>query len=284
MSGLGRPLSGDSVLHRRNPTVKLAVFLAVSLVLLLPVDPWTPAVLLVLAVPAVVLAGRIPARRLLRRAAPFAPFALSLLVVNAVTRGGPPVAVVAGLEVTAAGLRVGAALALRTVLVGVLAVAFTLTTDGARLLASLHQHARLGARPTFAVLAGYRVLEGLPGHWTTIRQAQSVRDPRHRPGALPRDPASLARATFALLVGALRQGERLGDRDGDPWAGHRSADRAPAGPAGPPGPGVRARGPGHVRGLPRRRRRTWAPCAPGRPRAAGDRLAAWVRSCVRPRS
>jgi energy-coupling factor transporter transmembrane protein EcfT len=116
---------------------------------------------------------------------------------------------VAGLEVTSTGLAVGGALALRTVLVGILAVAFTLTTDGARLMTSLHQHARLGARPTFAVLAGYRVLEDLPARWTTIRQAQSARDPRRRRGALPVDPRSLAQAAFTLLVVSLRQGERM---------------------------------------------------------------------------
>lgn len=209
MTGLGRVLPHDSVLHRRNPTVKLAVFLVVSLVVLVPVDPWTPLVLLVLAAPAVVHAGRIPWSALGRAALLFGPFAVSLLAVNAVTRDGPVVGEVVGLEVTRTGLEIGAALALRTVLVGTLAVAFTLTTDGARLMTSLHQHARLGARPTFAVLAGYRVLEDLPERWTTIRQAQSVRDPRRRRGTLPRDPGSLSRAAFTLLVVALRQGERM---------------------------------------------------------------------------
>jgi energy-coupling factor transporter transmembrane protein EcfT len=209
VTGLGRALPHDSVLHRRNPTVKLAVFFVLSLALLVPVDPWTPLVLLVLAAPAVWRAGRIPLATLGRAAVLFGPFAGSLLAVNAVTRDGPVIATVAGLQVTSTGLTIGAALALRTVLVGTLAVAFSLTTDGARLMTSLHQHARLGARPTFAVLAGYRVLEDLPQRWTTIRQAQSVRDPRRRPGTLPRDPASLARAAFALLVVALRQGERM---------------------------------------------------------------------------
>ncbi|MBO3083964.1 energy-coupling factor transporter transmembrane component T family protein [Cellulomonas fengjieae] len=209
MTGLGQALPHDSVLHRRNPTVKLAVFLVVSLVLLVPVDPWTPLALLLLALPAVACAGRIPLPVLGRAALLFGPFACSLLAVNAVTRDGPVVADVAGLQATSTGLAIGVALALRTVLVGTLAVAFSLTTDGARLMTSLHQHARLGARPTFAVLAGYRVLEDLPQRWTTIRQAQSVRDPRHRAGRLPRDPASLARAAFALLVVALRQGERM---------------------------------------------------------------------------
>lgn len=209
MSRLGQALPHDSLLHRRNPAVKLAVFFVVSVLLLVPVDPWTPLALLVVAVPAVLVAGRIPWRTLGGAALLFGPFACSLLAVNAVTRDGPVVAEVLGLEVTGTGVAIGAALALRTVLVGILAVAFSLTTDGARLMTSLHQHARLGARPTFAVLAGYRVLEDLPERWTTIRQAQSVRDPRRRAGALPRDPGSLTRAAFTLLVVALRQGERM---------------------------------------------------------------------------
>ena len=206
----GQALSHDSVLHRRNPTVKLVVLLAVSCVLLAPVDVATPTLVGVLLVPAAAIAGRVPVRTLTTTAAAFAPFALSLLAVNAVTREGEVLARVAGLEVTRVGLVVGASLALRTIVVGALTVVFTATTDGPRLMTSLHQHARLPAPVTYAVLAGYRVLEGLPESWTTIRRAQAVRDPTRTRGApLPRDPGSLARAAFALLVGALRQGERL---------------------------------------------------------------------------
>lgn len=206
----GRALEHDSVLHRRNPTVKLLVLLAVSSVLLVPVDIATPSLVGLALVPAAVAAGRLPVRTLATTCAAFAPFACSLLAVNAVTREGEVVAQVAGLEVTRTGLVVGASLAVRTLVVGALAVVFTATTDGPRLMTSLHQHARLPARVTYAILAGYRVLEGLPDAWTTIRRAQAVRDPTRRRGApLPRDPASLGRAAFALLVGALRQGERL---------------------------------------------------------------------------
>lgn len=208
--GFGRALDHDSVLHRRNPTVKLAVLLVVGVALLVPVDVATPALVGLLLVPAAAVAGRLTAGTLVRAALAFLPFALSILAVNAVTRDGAVVARAAGFEVTTTGLAVGASLALRTLVVGLLAFAFTATTDGPRLMTSLHQHARLPAHVTYAVLAGYRVLEGLPDAWTTIRRAQAVRDPARRRGApLPRDPASLARAAFALVVGALRQGERL---------------------------------------------------------------------------
>jgi energy-coupling factor transport system permease protein len=206
----GRALEHDSVLHRRNPTVKLVVLLVVSTALLAPVDVATPLLVGALLLPAAAVVGRLPASTLARTALAFTPFAVSIFVVNAVTREGTVVARVAGFEVTGTGLTVGASLALRTLVVGLLAFVLTATTDGPRLMTSLHQHARLPAHVTYAILAGYRVLEGLPGAWTTIRRAQAVRDPGRRRGTpLPRDPASLARAAFALLVGALRQGERL---------------------------------------------------------------------------
>ncbi len=214
--GLGRPLPHDSLLHRRNPTVKLAVLLVVSVLVLVPVDPWTPLALYALALPAVAAAGRLPWRVLATAQLAFSPFALSLLLVNSVTRDGRAVASVLGMTMTDVGLTVGASLAVRTLLVGALSVGFVLTTDGARLMTSLHQHARLGPRATYAILAGYRVLEQLPDRWTTIRQAQAVREPARatgrrarRPGALPGSPAALRRAAFTLLVVALRQGERM---------------------------------------------------------------------------
>ncbi|MGW6129763.1 energy-coupling factor transporter transmembrane component T family protein [Cellulomonas sp. NPDC055163] len=230
--GFGRPLAHDSALHRRNPTVKLAVLLAISTVLLAVVDPWTPLVLWLLALVAVGWAGRIPWRLLLRAQLLFGPFALSILAVNCVTREGPVLGAVGPFEVTGPGLAIGLSLMLRTLLVGTLSVAFVLTTDGARLMTSLHQHVRLGARPTYAVLAGYRMLEQLPERWSTIRLAQAAREPAREPGRpggrgsapgsgrpgrggrdggrrLPASPRALARAAFTLLVVTLRQAERM---------------------------------------------------------------------------
>lgn len=206
----GRAHPGDSVLHRRDPTVKLATLFVVSMAVLVPVDPWTPSLLYALAVPAVVLAGRLPWGLVLARQAVFAPFALSLLSVNAVTRPGGEVVDLLGLTVTDVGLSVGVSLAVRTLLVGTLSLGFVLTTDGARLMTSLHRHARLSPRAVFAVLAGYRVLEQLPERWRTIRRAQAVREPLVRAaGVLPRSPGALGRAAFALLVTTIRQGERM---------------------------------------------------------------------------
>lgn len=205
--GLGRALQHDSLLHRRNPTVKLAVLLVGTGALVAVLDPWTPLALLLLAGPAVAWAGALPWRRVLRAQAAFTPFALSILLVNAVTRPGFTLFAAGPFEVTDTGVAVGASLAWRTLLVGTLSTAFVLTTDGARLMTSLHQHARLGPQATFAVLAGYRMLEQLPERWTTIRQAQAARVP---PGRRGRGRLrGTARAAFTLLVVTLRQSQRM---------------------------------------------------------------------------
>lgn len=237
-AGFGRPLAVDSVLHRRDPTIKAGVLVVICLVLTAVTDPVTPGVLYLLTWPVALAAGRIPAGTLLRAHPPFAAFALSLLMVNAVTRPGPVLASIGGLTVTADGLSIGAGLALRTLVIGILSVTFVLTTDGARLMTSLHQHLRLDGRFAYAVLAGYRLLEQLPHTWATIRAAQAVRDPcrhvRHggepggsggqelgaasrRPGSgshrrrhgSSRSPRALGRAAFTLLVTSLRRAERM---------------------------------------------------------------------------
>ena len=204
----GRALPHDSALHRRNPAVKVVVLLLLSTGVVGVYDPWTPAALYLLTVPAVLVAGRIPWRVLASAQLFFAPFAVSILVVNALTRPGSPVDL-GPVHATDVGLAVGLSLMARTMLVGLLSTTFVLTTDAARLMTSLHQQARLGARGTYAVLAGYRMLEQLPERWTTIRLAQGARElPRPEAGP-PRSPRALSRASFTLLVVTLRQSERM---------------------------------------------------------------------------
>jgi len=199
----------DSPLGRRNPTVKLALLFAVSLALLFVFDPVTPAALYVLALTAVAASARIPARVLLLSHIPFVGFGLGLLVVNALSRPGTTVWEVAGLGVTTEGLSVGASLGLRSMVIGVLSIGFVASTDGVALMASLHQHARLGVRMTYAVLAGYRMLQEMPAEWQTIRSAHAVRAPLHPNGRPRGGMRSFGRSAFALLVVSLRRGERM---------------------------------------------------------------------------
>lgn len=196
-----------SPLGRRNPTVKLMLVFAVSLVMLFVLDPVTPAVLYALASVAVAAGTRLPVRTLALAHLPFASFAVGLLLVNALSRPGDVLWEAGWLRVTEEGLSVGAALALRTLLIGVLAIGFVLSTDPVALMTSLHQHARVGSRVTYAVLAGYRMLQEMPREWQAIRQAQAVRV-AFDPGRIERVRV-WGRAGFALLVVSVRRGERI---------------------------------------------------------------------------
>jgi len=198
-----------SSLARRNPTVKLAILFIVSLVLLVVFDPVTPALLYLLGLVAVLGFARIPLRTLVLAHLPFVGFALGILVVNALSRPGEVVVDLPPIRVTVEGLLVGSALALRTMAVGILSIGFIGTTDPVALMTSLHQHARLSARVTFAVLAGYRMLQQLPREWQVIRQAQSVRAPLRDNGATRFGLREFGRAAFTLLVVSLRRGERM---------------------------------------------------------------------------
>jgi energy-coupling factor transport system permease protein len=199
----------DSPLSRRNPTVKLALLFAVSLALFFTFDPVTPTALYVIALVAVVATARIPARVLVAAHLPFVGVALGLVIVNALSRPGTVLFVAGVLRVTTEGLAVGGALAARTLVIGVLSLAFVASTDGVRLMTSLHTHARLGVRVTYAVLAGYRTLGDLPQEWQLIRDAQAVRMPLTRRGRPRAGLAVFGRSAFALLVVSVRRAERM---------------------------------------------------------------------------
>ncbi len=199
----------DSPLGRRNPTVKLALLFVVSIVLVFLLDPVTPTVLWARGAIAALTFARIPARTLATAQLPFVAFAFGVFTVNVLSRPGEVLWQEGMLRVTVEGITVGAALAMRTLALGVLSVAFLLSTDSVALMTSLHQHARLGARPSYAILAGYRLLEHLNRQWQLIRHAQSVRAPVRANGRPVGGWRPFVSAAFALLVIAVRHGERL---------------------------------------------------------------------------
>lgn len=209
MSVLAAAAVIDSPLARRNPTVKLALLTVVSLVAMFLLDPVTPAVLYMSGLVGVAMSVRVPTRTLLLAHVPYLAFALGVFVVNALSRSGTVLWQAGLFRVTGEGLSIGAALAARTLLIGVLAVGFLLSTDGVALMTSLHQNARLNARLTYAILAGYRMLQEMPQEWATIRHAHTVRADV-RDGTLPpRGLRHLAGVVFTLLVVSVRKGERM---------------------------------------------------------------------------
>lgn len=199
----------DSPLSRRNPTVKLAVLFIASVALLFVLDPVTPAAIYLLSLVAVKLGGRLPLRTILRAQLPFFAFAFGVFSVNVLSRPGIVIWQEGLIRFTVEGVSIGGALAVRTLAIGILAIGFVLSTDSLALMTSLHQNAKLGARPSYALMAGYRLLEQMPAQWSAIRAAQAVRAPLKRDGTIRSGPASFGRAAFALLVLSIRRGERM---------------------------------------------------------------------------
>jgi energy-coupling factor transporter transmembrane protein EcfT len=203
------PNLGSSLLGRRNPTVKLALLFLVSLAMMFVLDPVTPGVLYLLALGGVAGAAGVTVRTLLRAHIPFVAFACGIFVVNALSRGGDVVFEIMGMEVTADGLALGTSLALRTMVVGILSIGFVLSTEPVALITSLNQHARMGPRITYALLAGYRMLQEMPAEWQTICHAHAVRAPAQQ--SLLIRARTFMGAAFSLLVVSLRKGERMAE-------------------------------------------------------------------------
>ncbi len=199
----------DSPLAGINPTIKVAILIVASIVIMFVLDPVTPAVLYVIALVGVITAGRLPARTLALAHIPFLGFGFGIFTVNMLSRPGTVLWQEGFLRITTEGISIGLALALRTLLIGVLAIGFVMSTDAVKLMTSLHQTARLGARPTYAVMSGYRLLEQLAAEWTIIRRAQQVRAPLNAQGRARGGPGAFGRATVSLLVVAVRRGEQL---------------------------------------------------------------------------
>lgn len=203
-----REQAQGSWLAARNPVVKLGLVLALSTAVLFLFDPLPLLVMYLVALVATRAATRVPWRMLLPAQLPFVLFGAGVLVVNALSRPGEQ-AFDAPVRITVEGLVIGAALAVRALLIGAGAIAFWASTPARDMMISAVQHARLPPRYAYALLAGQRSLEAMPRTWTTIRAAQSVRAPLGKNGRPKLRAGAFARAAFALLVGAIRSSERI---------------------------------------------------------------------------
>ena len=140
---------------------------------------------------------------------PFVGFGVGVFIVNAVTRPGEVILTCGTLTATREGVHMGVALALRTLIIGALTVAFLASTPPRDLMVSLQQHARLSPRFAAALMAGHRILDSMPHHWSTIRAAHAVRAPRNRAGKPRFTITDFGRCAFALLVTSIRSSERV---------------------------------------------------------------------------
>jgi energy-coupling factor transport system permease protein len=196
-----------SALARRDPTVKLAVVLGISLLLIFIVDPVTPTLFLGLAI-AVALAGGARPRTIARALVPLTVLGVGFVWSNAVFAAtqGPATWTIGPFHASESGLRFGLAIAIRGIAIGILSLTFVWTTDPTDLVVSLIRHARLPFRIGYPLLAGYRFLPFFTDEYAQVRLARRVR------GALPRGLLARGREAVGELVTLLSDATRRATR------------------------------------------------------------------------
>lgn len=201
---------GRPWLSRRNPAVLLGLLTALSIACIALTDPAPLAVLYVLLGAGAMLGCRLGPVRMLRAQLPFLAFAGGIFTVNVLSRPGHEPWPELPVRITEEGIVLGAALALRALVIGLGAVVVARAADPRRTVVSLQQHARLPARYAYALLAGRRVLDDLPQQWETITRAHRVRLPLTSQGQVARLRArDRIRCAFSLLVDAVRRADRI---------------------------------------------------------------------------
>src|SRR5699024_2447952 len=143
-------------LSRWNPSIKLISLFVLSVSLLFVWEPVRPALLWVVLVIVSLTIGNVPPRWLMFAHIPFFAFGFGLFLVNVLAREEN-------------GAFIGAALAGRTLVIGVASILFLTSTSPVDLMRSLNQNLKLPASMTFAILAGYQLLLSLPREWQHIR-------------------------------------------------------------------------------------------------------------------
>jgi energy-coupling factor transport system permease protein len=200
----------DAPLARRNPTAKLAASALLTFLLLVSVDPVTPAVAIALELALTPLFG-IRYRALARRCWPLllsAVIVFGFTLVFTTRRGGGTLLHAGPYALTEGSLQAALGLSLRIVAAALPGLVVFATTDPTDLADSLIQQVRVPPRFAIGALAAFRLVPLLADEWellTLARRARGV-DAGRNPIARLRLFAS---TTFALLVGAIRRGTRL---------------------------------------------------------------------------
>lgn len=199
----------SGLVARRDPAIKLATALVLSLVLVLVIDPVTPLLFLVLAWVAAVWLGGVGAGTFLRTLLPLAVIALGFVWTNAlfaVPAPGDAVWRIGPFVASASGLRFGVGIGLRGLAIGAVSLAALRTSDPTRLVVSLVRNLRVPYRIGYAMLAAYRFFPIIGEEYAQIRLAQRVR------GIRPRSPVARASAALRGVVPLFAEATRRATR------------------------------------------------------------------------
>lgn len=195
---------------RRDPAVKLGIALALSLLLVLVIDPVTPTLFLIAAWIAAVPLGGVRARAFARPLLPLAIVALGFVWTNAVFAVPAPedaIWHIGPFVASASGLRFGIGIGLRGLAIGAVSLAAIRTSDPTRLVVSLIRNARVPYRIGYAMLAAYRFFPIVGDEYGRIRLAQRVR--QVRPESAPARLSTGLRGIVPLFADATRRATRI---------------------------------------------------------------------------
>lgn len=201
-----------SPLHQINPTIKLAVSLAVMLIATVVFDLLALGLILGAGLAVAAGGGRCGIGTIARGLIPFALFGSGYIVMNAVLprETGTVLFALGPVSVSVPGLINGVRFAVRALGFGAWSLVFVATTDPTDFVRSLNQNLRLPARFTYSALAAYRYLPALEREIALIRQAHRLRGVGEGRG-LNAMVQRAYRFTIPLLAGGLRRAGRVAD-------------------------------------------------------------------------
>jgi energy-coupling factor transport system permease protein len=194
-----------SLLGRTSPLVKLGVAGAWLVGLATTVDARPGALLAIVAVLAIPLAGGVPGRRIARRLGPLVLAGLSIALTNLLfsASNGDPAATelirVGPVRLTAEAVVTSSGLGARVLAIVAVGAAFALTTDATTLADALVQQARFSPRFAYGALAAYQAVPGLAEDLAALRAVRRLR------GLREWHP----RILVGLLVRAIRHADQL---------------------------------------------------------------------------
>jgi len=202
----------DSFLHRRNPMIKLAVIIFMTVLVCVSYFPVFPILTFLLAFFATWILGKIPFDNLLRRLGTFLfvsfVFMVSMLVMRGFDEQEGIVLRWGILRWTEKDLVHSITLGFRILALVTLSMGFVLTTRPRDLILSLILQCKVPVIHGYATMATYRFLPELQGQVDIIHLAQEIRGIPWNKGIVSRFTSPF-RVALPLFCVAARRGERV---------------------------------------------------------------------------
>lgn len=202
----------DSILHRRNPMIKLAVIAVMTLLVCLSYFPVFPIITFLLAFLTTWLAGNIPLKNLLRRLLLFLVvsflFMVSMLILRGLNEEARIVFELGIFRWSQRDLVHAITLGFRILALVTLSMGFVLTTRPRDLVLSLILQCKVSVVHGYATMATYRFLPELQQQVDAVHLAQEIRGIPWNKGIISRFTSPF-RVALPLFCVAARRGERI---------------------------------------------------------------------------